>query len=1198
MSNIRFNVIDWREYDIEITNESDEETILNNKEYIIELYGRTAKDDPEYPDKTVYLKVLQYYPHFYLRLPDRFTEYNLRSLTEHVLENLCPKKYQDSLISYDLVEKYRFYGFTNNKLYKFGLFVFKNIEAMRKFSYIFLKPIRTTTLNEYKYELHETNISPMLRFMHKQNIKSCGWVSVSNYSESNYANTNIQIEAKWKDVISFDNPKYSSLKILSFDIECISEDGSFPQPERKNDKIITICSTITRYSTIEPEEIWAFSLKKCLDFNDSKIKLINCKTEKELLLKWSESILEIDPDIITGYNISGFDELYLYKRAKLLGIEEKFSSIGRKCGSCKFEEQKLSSSALGDNVLKFYDIPGRIMIDMLKVVQRDHKLTSYKLDNVAEHFIKGDIKKYEIKDNKTILTISKTHLLKIGNYIKFTINDEKYKNSEKYVIETINNNEITINTNMIDFVINNENEIKWGLAKDDVKPYELFQLYNEGTEEGIHKITKYCIMDCALINMLIGILEILNNNMAMATVCSVPLSYIFLRGQGIKIFSLIAKACKENNYIIPVIRPNKNEQLNEDDTYEGAICFTPQIGFYDMPITVLDYGSLYPSSMIDLNMSLETIILDDRYRGLKGFKYNDIWYKSDPLKDKPDKKVTFAIPENNQRGIVPKILQYLLDARNETRAKQKNVVDGALFAILEGLQLAYKVTANSLYGQMGAKTSSVYMKEIAASTTARGREMLEFGRDYVEQEFSKILEMYIENIDNEYDSYFDNIIIGHNDIMKSNKLLLAYWEQVFSRDKYELLKKQLENPNENILDEVLKNEFNKRSKFVEIMHKKYFKQYNFKIEPKIIYGDTDSNFINWNMINKKTGELMKGKHLVGLSIEMGKLVEKHIKPLLPFPHKWNYEKTFYPFCILAKKRYIGMKYEFTDDHNYLSYMGIVLKRRDNARIVKKVISGLINIMMEQIDNSDPTRIINYMRKQIDKILNGEYPLDDFELSKTLKGSYTLSNDNELKYFNNKITNKKSNNTDEESTKNKKHIVSLDNNGWYIKKNDERLYMDDLCPNMVHVVLAERVRKRDPGNAFNLNDRIPFIYIEKKTQKGVKLLQGDMVEIPEYIFEKKLKVDYLFYITNQIMNPAVQLLEVLMPNPQALFDEYIKKEKDRKNGVQGLEKWGIISTKIVDNNQKILKNPNEKKTLGKSKLPKVELKPKKLMELKN
>jgi DNA polymerase elongation subunit (family B) len=549
--------------------------------------------------------------------------------------------------------------------------------------------------------------------------------------------------------------------------------------------------------------------------------------------------------------------------------------------------------------------------------------------------------------------------------------------------------------------------------------------------------------------------------------------------------------------------------------------------------------------MIDLNMSLETIVLDDRFRGLKGYKYNEIWYKSDPTIEKPDVKVTFAIPEDNKRGIVPKILQYLLDARNDTRAKQKNVTDSSMFAILEGLQLAYKVTANSLYGQMGAKTSPVHMKEIAASTTARGREMLELGRDYVEKEFSAVLEKYISNIDDEFDCFFDNITIQHSDVLKPNKLLLKYWEQVFSQDKFELLKNQLDNPKENILNEdYLKSEFNKKSKFCEILHKKYFKQFNFKIDPIIIYGDTDSNFIVWNIKDRNTGEIMKGKHLVGLGIEMGKLVEKNIKPLLPFPHKWNYEKTFYPFCILAKKRYIGMKYEFSDDHCYLSYMGIVLKRRDNAKIVKKVISGLINIMMEQVDSKDFTRIIDYMREQIEKILNGGFPLDDFELSKTLKANYADRS------------------------------------------------------RMAHVVLADRVAERDPGNAFNLNDRVPFIYIEKKQVKGVKLLQGDMVETPEYIREKKLRVDYLFYITNQIMNPAVQLLEVLMPNPQALFDEYIKKENDRKKGVQGLEKWGIISSCVVDKNKKILEKPKEKKSLGKSRLPRPNLKPLKLKELKD
>jgi hypothetical protein len=349
----------------------------------------------------------------------------------------------------------------------------------------------------------------------------------------------------------------------------------------------------------------------------------------------------------------------------------------------------------------------------------------------------------------------------------------------------------------------------------------------------------------------------------------------------------------------------------------------------------------------------------------------------------------------------------------------------------------------------------------------------------------------------------------------------------------------IENPNEII--------------FVNVLHDKY-DNYVYDIETEagvfhagvgdLVVKNTDSNFINWNMINSKTGEIMKGKHLVGLGIEMGKLVEKHIKPLLPFPHKWNYEKTFYPFCILAKKRYIGMKYEFSDDHCYLSYMGIVLKRRDNAKIVKKVISGLINIMMEQVDSKDFTRIIDYMREQIENILNGGFPLDDFELSKTLKANYADRS------------------------------------------------------RMAHVVLADRVAERDPGNAFNLNDRVPFIYIEKKQVKGVKLLQGDMVETPEYIREKKLRVDYLFYITNQIMNPAVQLLEVLMPNPQALFDEYIKKENDRKKGVQGLEKWGIISSCVVDKNKKILEKPKEKKSLGKSRLPRPNLKPAKLMELKD
>ena len=48
--------------------------------------------------------------------------------------------------------------------------------------------------------------------------------------------------------------------------------------------------------------------------------------------------------------------------------------------------------------------------------------------------------------------------------------------------------------------------------------------------------------------------------------------------------------------------------------------------------------------------------------------------------------------------------------------------------LLDGLQLAYKVTANSVYGQLGAKTSSIFKKKIAACTTSIGRQRIEDAR--------------------------------------------------------------------------------------------------------------------------------------------------------------------------------------------------------------------------------------------------------------------------------------------------------------------------------------------------------------------------------------------------------------------------------------------------------------------------------------
>ena len=64
----------------------------------------------------------------------------------------------------------------------------------------------------------------------------------------------------------------------------------------------------------------------------------------------------------------------------------------------RLECKKLSSSALGDNVLKYISMEGRIVMDLLKIVQKDFNLVSYKLDYVAENFINDKI--VSIEDNK------------------------------------------------------------------------------------------------------------------------------------------------------------------------------------------------------------------------------------------------------------------------------------------------------------------------------------------------------------------------------------------------------------------------------------------------------------------------------------------------------------------------------------------------------------------------------------------------------------------------------------------------------------------------------------------------------------------------------------------------------------------------------------------------------------------------------
>ena len=121
----------------------------------------------------------------------------------------------------------------------------------------------------------------------------------------------------------------------------------------------------------------------------------------------------------------------------------------------------------------------------------------------------------------------------------------------------------------------------------------------------------------------------LANNAGMANVCLVPLSFIFMRGQGVKIFSLVAKRCRDEGFLIPTrARVGDNDEPEDEQGYEGAIVLEPQTGMYlDDPVSVLDYNSLYPSSMISHNLSHDSIVIDEaRYGNIPGARYVTVEY--------------------------------------------------------------------------------------------------------------------------------------------------------------------------------------------------------------------------------------------------------------------------------------------------------------------------------------------------------------------------------------------------------------------------------------------------------------------------------------------------------------------------------------------------------------------------------------------
>jgi len=1162
--------------------------VETKEDFHIQMFGINENRE------TYFIDVTDFKPFVYIKIGSGWKKSHCDEFMEH-LKSLPTLKYcADNIVSYELIEKKTLYGFDAGKYYKFIYISCLNTSFIHKLKALYYDKDNQQINEGYKYgstytKIYECMIPPILRFFHIQKISPSGWIKIDTYikNKSKISNCTYDIRCHFKHIIGIDDDTPVKYNICSFDIEANSSHGDFPEaiknykkvsydiayyiknninkediivvfkelllcvfgfsdkhsidkcylknntyteeefmidynkilatklsntkklesklksffddeetvikptqlscsniinllmtdeeisikivhlldlfdthfPSLKGDEVTFIGSTFLNYGEQEPYLNHCISIANTVSVKDNQV--IECyDTEREILCAWSKLIKKMDPDIIIGYNIFGFDYKFMFDRAKENNCVEKFMDMGRtNIIPTELDEQNIVVAS-GPYDLTWIPMSGRLQIDLYTYMRKEFNLPSYKLDYVASTILSDTVKSYTNIENTCKIVTKNKKGIYVDGYVHFEIisnSSELYNDGAKYKVIDILDNGFVIEGN-----IECKEKINWGLAKDDISPKDIFEMSKQGPQEkGI--IAKYCIQDCNLVHLLFQKIDILTTYIEMSKLCSVPIKFLVTRGQGIKLNSYMSKKCRDMDVLMPLISKG-----DEKEGYEGATVLEPKCNLYlNKSVACLDYGSLYPSAIISENFCMSSLVycieynLDHTirkvfghrdkegkfmYDNIEGYTYVDRQF--DIFSSDGNNKVVsgyrktrWAQFPDNKKAVMPSILEELLAARKSTKKQMEKEEDPFKRNILDKRQLSIKVTANSLYGQTGSKTSTFYDLNVAAATTATGRLMIMYAKEVIEQVYGD------KDIDTQYG-------------------------QVHSNAEY-------------------------------------------------IYGDTDSVFFTFNFTkdDKELPEDMERELTIQIAKEAGVLATEALKK----PHDLEYEKIFRPFCLLSKKRYVGNLYE--DDYRVYKrkFMGIILKRRDNADIAKDVYGGIIDILMK---DANIEKAIEFLKKKLDELVNGKVPIEKLVISKSLRSFY---------------------------------------------KNPAQI---------AHNVLAERIGVRDPGNKPSPGDRIPYVYIQTTGKK----LQGEKIETPHFIKENKLKIDYGYYITNQIMNPVLQLfslvlydmkefkrrknsfiqeLECLKSNMEP--EKYVKKEQDLKD--KEVEKILFQQYLIIDKNKK-------------------------------
>lgn len=637
---------------------------------------------------------------------------------------------------------------------------FRTLDALNHCRNKLSKPINISGFGTMMLNVYETQVDIVRKLFTVQNCSFCSWLSVKGREillDSDLRLTTGGTEEKpmREIMVSYKNIQQERSKeseswftfprILAFDIETYS-DNHKAMPDDLNIKHVSNIISCIYYEVGKPElrKKYVFVLGDSEPVEGATVVCIN--TEIEMIEAFCKLIVDLDPEIISGYNIFAYDYRYLDNRLKIKMKE--WPAMGRLLNKpSTMSTMKWKSGAYGYNIINILQMEGRISIDMLPIVKRDYRLDKYSLDFVSSHFLGRT--KHDVKP------VDMFKAYEHQTYVVEQIRDYISENSDEYV--------------------DNDLEILDALKKletTDARKALLLQRY-EMAKSDITRIVKYCIQDSDLVVDLFDKLNVWLGLNALSSVVGVPIIQLFTRGQQIRCLAQVYDKCYRKGIVL-------DRRIKDKVFYNGGFVFEPKPGLFDAVIC-LDFASLYPSIMRAYNICFTTLVspeLADRIpdddcvtleveqeepidptaiKNMASGDNNDFFDSKDDDGDMDGVKTVFRnyqykwVKKSVRYGILPEIQDHLVGSRNiikkelaaledeEEECKDpKRLAEIKLLLVLKDkYSNALKVSANSLYGFLGAQEGGILsLIEAAMCITATGRKLIGQVNSFIETKYN------------------------------------------------------------------------------------------------------------------------------------------------------------------------------------------------------------------------------------------------------------------------------------------------------------------------------------------------------------------------------------------------------------------------------------------------------------------------------